>query len=96
MAFAELRLTEKEFWQLPPFRTYLMQMAYYREIDRRWEQTRFIAMMVHNTAQGKKQNMTPQQLIKLPFDNRQQQYPRWTQEEAEDLIGKWPDVKKKK
>jgi len=92
MAFAELGLTEKEFFSMPPFRTYLLQMKYNREIDRRWEQTRFIAMMVHNTAQGKKMNLTPKQIVGLPFDKRTDN-PEWTPEEAEDLINKWPDIK---
>jgi hypothetical protein len=94
MAFAELGLTEKEFFSMPPFRTYLMQMSYNREIDRRWEQTRFLAVMQHNTAQGRKRNISPQQIIKLPFDKKSG-IPEWTQEEAEDLIKKWPDIPKK-
>ena len=92
MAFAELGLTEKEFFSMPPFRTYLLQMQYNREIDRRWEQTRFIAMMIHNNAQGKKMNLTPKQIVGLPFDKRTD-YPEWTPDEAEDLINKWPDIK---
>jgi hypothetical protein len=93
MAFAELGLTEKEFFSLPPFRTYMMQMQYNREIERRWEQTRFLASMQHNTAQGKKRNITPQQIIELSFD-RKSEYPEWTKDSANELIRKWPDIKK--
>lgn len=93
MAFAELGLNEKEFFQMPPFRTFMMQMQYNREIERRWEQTRMIASMQHNTAQGRKTNITPQQVIKLSFDARSD-YPTWTREEALELISKWPDIKK--
>jgi len=93
MAFAELGLNEEEFFSLPPFRTYLMQMRYNREIERRWEQTRFQASVQHNTAQGRKRNITPQQLIKLSFDNKSG-IPEWSQEEAEELIRKWPDIPK--
>ena len=91
MAFAELGLTEKEFFSLPPFRTYLMQMRYNNEIERRWEQTRMIAAMQHNTAQGKKRNITPREIIKLSFDQKSE-YPEWTKDSAEELINKWPDI----
>jgi len=91
MAFAELGLTEKEFFSLPPFRTTLMQMRYNREIERRWEQTRMLAAQIHNSAQGKKRLVTPKQIIHLPFDDNTE-YPQWTQEEAEELIRKWPDI----
>jgi len=91
MAFAELGLTEKEFFSLPPFRTYLMQMRYNNEIERRWEQTRMIAAMQHNTCQGKRRNITPQQIIKLSFDKKSE-YPEWTKDSAEELINKWPDI----
>ncbi|TSA54103.1 MAG: hypothetical protein D4R45_04525 [Planctomycetaceae bacterium] len=88
MAFAELGLTEKEFFSLPPFRTYLMQMQYNREIERKWEQTRMLASMIHNSAQGKKRMLTPRQIIHLSFDDNTE-YSQWTQEEAEELIRKW-------
>ena len=91
MAFAELGLTEHEFFSLPPFRTYLMQLRYNREIERRWEQTRMLVSTQHNTSQGRKRNITPQQIIKLSFD-RQSGIPEWTQEEAQELINKWPDI----
>lgn len=93
MAFAELGMTEQEFFSTPPFRTYLRQMQYQREIDRRWEQTRFIAMFINNTAQGKKRTLRARDIIPLPFDRkRSQQHPEWTREEAEELINKWPDI----
>jgi hypothetical protein len=95
MAFAELGLNEKEFFSMPPFRTYLMQMRYNDEIERRWEQTRMIVSMVHNTAQGKKRNITPQQIIKLSFDQKSE-YPEWKREDALELIDKWKDIKTRK
>jgi len=88
MAFAELGLTDKEFFALPPFRTYLMQLRYHREIERRWEQTRRIVAEIHNSAPGRRNPITPRQVIKLPFD-RVAQYSEWTQEDALDLIRKW-------
>ena len=94
MAFAELGLNEKEFWSLPPFKTYLMQMHYNRRVDRAWEQTRFLAMMINNTQPSRKRDLSPQQIVRLPFDEKKKEYPQWTQETAEDLIKKWPDIKK--
>ena len=73
---------------MPPFRTYLMQMQYNREVERRWEQTRMIAAQIHNAAPGKHRMITPRQFIHLSFDDRTE-YPQWTQEEAEELIRKW-------
>ena len=92
MAFAELGLTEHEFFSLPPFRTYLMQLRYNREIERRWEQTRYIAMTQNNTTPGRTR-ITPQQLIRLPFDKKSG-VPEWTEESANELIRKWPDIPK--
>lgn len=92
MAFAELGLTEKEFFSMPPFRTYLLQMQYQREIDRRWEQTRFTAMFINNTAQGRKRTLRAKDIIPLPFDKKRSQHPEWSREEAEELIDKWPDI----
>ena len=91
MAFAELGLTEDEFFSLPPFKTYLMQMRANRKIERAWEQTRQVMTMQYNTAQGRKRSMTPQQVIRLSFD-RKSEYPEWTQESAEELIRRWPDI----
>lgn len=94
MAFAELGLTEKEFWSLPPFRTYLMQMRYNREIERRWEQTRQISTMIHNSAQGRRRNISPREFIKLSFDDKTRDYPEWDIEEAKELIRRFGGDKK--
>lgn len=88
MAFAELGLTEKEFFSLPPFRTYLMQLRYNREIERRWEQTRAIMTMTHNVTPGIKSTLRARQIVELSFD-RKVVYPEWSQEDAIDLIKKW-------
>lgn len=94
MAFVELGLTEEQFYSLPPYRTYLMQLANKRKIERMWEQSRYVASMVHNMA-GKmsKRTISPDRLIRLSFD-REHEYPEWEQDEALDLINKWPDIKK--
>jgi len=87
MAFAELGLTEEEFFHLPPFRTYLMQLRYRREIERRWEQTRAIMVMIHNTTPGIRNPIKAKQVIELSFD-KVEKY-EWTREEALELIRKW-------
>lgn len=96
MAFVELGLTETEFYILPPYRTYMMQMHSRRMNEKQWEQTRFIATMQHNTAPGKKRQITPRQLVRLSLDDRvKSPYPEWSQQDAEDLIRLWPDIPKK-
>ena len=94
MAFVELGLTEQQFFSMPPYRTFMMQMYNQRRIDRQWEQTRYVASMVHNMA-GKvsKTDISPKKLMRLSFDEAEK-YPEWTQEDAQDLIDKWPDIKK--
>jgi len=94
MAFIELGLSEDEFFSMPPFKTFMMQLANRRKTERAWEQTRFIATMIHNMA-GKvsKRQVSPDRLLRLSFD-KAQDYPEWTQEDAEELISKWPDIKK--
>ena len=89
MAFSELGLTEDEFYRLTPRQTYLLELANKRKIDRQWEQTREIAVMVHNMAgRFSKRNITTHQFMELPFD-RKAEYPEWTKEEANELILKW-------
>lgn len=88
MAFAELGLTEDEFFSLPPYRTYLMQLKYFRDIERHWEQTRAMMVMIHNTTPGIKSPLRASQVITLSFDRRGEQ-PEWTKEEALELIRKW-------
>lgn len=88
MAFVELGLTEDEFFSMPPFRTYIMQLSHQRKAGRLWEKVRFIAAIQYNTAFGAKRIIRPQQLIKLSFD-KAVKYPEWTQEEALNLISKW-------
>jgi hypothetical protein len=88
MGFAELGLTEKEFFSLPPFRTTIMQLHYFREIERRWEQTRAIMMMVHNVSGNVRSQIRAKQIIDLSFDHKIN-YVEWTREEAIELIHKW-------
>jgi len=90
MAFAELGLTEEEFYRLTPRQTYILELVNKRKIERAWEQTREIAVMIHNMA-GKyvKRNITVRQFMPLSFDRKADDYPEWTQEDAEELIRKW-------
>jgi len=89
MAFSDLGLNEQEFFSMPPFRTYLMQMHHLREIERAWEQTRDISVMIHNMA-GKVSDraVTSFEYKRLSFD-KDMTLPQWTKEEAEELIRKW-------
>ena len=94
MAFSELGLTEEAFFSMPPSHTYMMQMHRVRNIERQWEQTREIVVMIHNMA-GKfaKHPLSVNDYRKLSFD-RVESFPEWTKEEAEEIIRKWPDIKK--
>lgn len=95
MAFKELGLTEKEFFSLPPFRTYLMQMAKNRERERQWEQTRFLAAKIQNFSMRSKSTVHPKQLVPLSFDKKlHPDHPEWTHRAAQELIDKWPDIPK--
>ena len=89
MALIELGLTEDEFYCTPPRHTFLMQLHNRRNLDRQWEQTRFVAAMVHNTSMGKKRNIMPKRLVPLSIDEKGKDYPDWTKEEADELIQKW-------
>lgn len=66
-----------------------MQLAHQRKNTREWEQTRYLAAMVHNTAPGKKRNKTPQQLVPLDIDRQWTKSEQVTVEEALDVIQKW-------
>jgi len=88
MAFVELGLTEEDFFSMPPFRTYMMQLYHQRKGDRFWEKVRFLGAISYNTAFGAKRTVRPQQLIKLSFD-KPTKFPEWDREEAKRLIKKW-------
>jgi len=89
MAFSELGLSEDEFHRMTPRQTFILEMANKRRTERQWEQTREIAVMIHNMA-GKfsKRNITIQQFKPLSFD-RKVEYPAWTKEDALELIKLW-------
>lgn len=88
MALIELGLTEDQFYCTPPRHTFLMQLQNKRRNERQWEQTRYVAAMVHNMAFGQKRKMAPRRLVPLSLDKRIT-YPEITQEEAEYWMIKW-------
>lgn len=88
MAFAELGLNEDEFYNLPPFRTTLMQIKYRRTIERQWEQTRALMMMTHNVSPNVRRQLRPREIVDLSFDHKDK-LPEWLQDDAIDLIRKW-------
>jgi hypothetical protein len=96
MAFIELGLTEEEFFSMPPFRTYLMQLAGKRKYERMWEQTRFLAAKIQNYSMRSKNTVHPKHLVPLSFDKKSRSdQPEWTQQDAEKLLKIWPDIQKK-
>jgi len=93
MAFRELGLTDDQLFSMPPYRTYLMQMRNIRRRERDWEQTRMLAVMIHNTTPGIKRRLREKQLIRLSFDKYNEYEPR-IQDEAIAMIQKSTDIKK--
>ena len=88
MALIELGLTEDQFYCTPPRYTFLMQLQNKRKLERQWEQTRYVAAMVHNMAFGQKRQIPPKRLVPLSLDKRIT-HPEITKEEAEYWMKKW-------
>jgi|GEM_PF-7057752 len=89
MALVELGLTEDQFYCLCPRHTFLMQLYNRRKLERQWEQTRFVAAMIHNMAFGQKRSKTPKRLVPLSLDKKNKGFPEMTVERANELIKKW-------
>ena len=85
----EIGLTEWEFWSSTPRKTFVMQLQHQRRNTRQWEQTRYLAAMIHNAAPGKRRNKTPREMVPLDIDQQRIQAEQVTVEEALDVIKKW-------
>jgi len=66
-----------------------MQLQNRRKVERQWEQTRYVAAMIHNMAFGQKKRTTPKRLFPLSLDKRNKSFPEITIERANELIDKW-------
>lgn len=78
-------INPNDFWTNTFKENKLLSEAYVNEKNVIWEQTRFLATMIHNVQCTKKSQMVkPQDLFKLPQDNIKQQIaPPSTKEEFE-------------
>ncbi len=66
-----------------------MQLHHKRKNTRQWEQTRYLAAMIHNAAPGKKRNKSPREMVPLDIDRQRIQAEQVTPEEALEVIKKW-------
>ena len=99
MVCIELGLTEWEFWNTTPRKSFIIQLHNRRKNERQWEQTRYLASLIHNSAPGKKRNRSPRQMVPLSLD-RKTEHKDITIEEAQEVCKLWkvpmgkPDKKK--
>jgi hypothetical protein len=73
---------------------------YHNNINLNWEQTRYLAAMIHNVQCSKKSEMLkPEQLFELPVDKKRQverAKPKSTREQMQAFKSKYESMKKKK
>jgi hypothetical protein len=72
---------------------------YHNNINLNWEQTRYLAAMIHNVQCSKKSQMIkPEQLFELPVDKKRQverAKPKSTREQMEAFKSKYESMTKK-
>jgi hypothetical protein len=72
---------------------------YHNNINLNWEQTRYLAAMIHNVQCSKKSEMLkPEQLFELPVDKKRQverAKPKSTREQMEAFKSKYESMTKK-
>lgn len=76
-----------------------MAENYHNNINLNWEQTRYLAAMIHNVnCQKKSQMIKPEQLFELPVDKKrkkQRDKPKSTREQMEAFELKYKSMTKK-
>ena len=76
-----------------------MAENYHNNINLNWEQTRYLAAMIHNVQCSKKSEMLkPEQLFELPVDKKRQverAKPKSTREQMEAFKSKYESMTKK-
>lgn len=88
------------FWRQTWRENGLMAEAYHNNVNLNWEQTRFIATMIHNVnCQKKSQMLKPEQLFSLPVDNmrkKKRSEPKSTPEQMKAFLNKYNSMTTKK
>ena len=78
------------FWSLTFAELSIKVKGYQINLERQWEQTRYIASLIINVNVKKANQVTPEKLIPLSFDNIEQKViKRMTAEELEQLKKRW-------
>ena len=78
------------FWSLTFAELSIKVKGYQINLERQWEQTRYIASLIINVNVKKANQVTPEKLIPLSFDHIEQKtIKRLTPEEVEILKKKW-------
>ena len=78
------------FWSLTFAELSIKAKGYQINLERQWEQTRYIASLIINVNVKKANQVTPEKLIPLSFDNIEQKViKRMTAEELEQLKKRW-------
>lgn len=73
---------------------------YHNKVTLKWEQTRYLATMIHNSqCQKKSQMLKPEQLFKLPIDvkrKKERHKPKSTREQMQEFENKFQSMTNKK
>lgn len=76
-----------------------MAESYHNKINLNWEQTRYLATMIHNAnCKKKSQMLKPDQLFKLPSDyarKKKQSIPKSTPKQMSEFLNKYNSMTKK-
>tara|TARA_R100000951_G_scaffold43080_1_gene36243 strand:- start:10599 stop:10886 length:288 start_codon:yes stop_codon:yes gene_type:complete len=89
-----------DFWRQTWRENGLMAESYHNQINLNWEQTRFLATMLHNVnCQKKSQMLKPEQLFELPVDQarkKKKAEPKSTPKEMQAFLAKYNAMTNKK
>jgi len=88
-----------DFWRQTWRENALIAESYHNKISLQWEQTRYLATMIHNVnCQKKSQMLKPEELFKLPVDNKRKKErdkPKSTYEQMKQFERKYKSMTKK-
>ena len=88
-----------DFWRQTWRENGLIAESYHNKINLNWEQTRYIATMIHNVnCQKKSQMLRVDQLFELPSDiarKKKRAEPKSTPKQMQDFLNKYNAMTKK-
>jgi hypothetical protein len=93
-------ISPDNFWRQTWRENGLIAEAYHNNVNLNWEQTRYIATMLHNVnCQKKSQMLKPEQLFSLPVDNarkKKRSEPKSSPKEMKAFLDKYNAMMHKK